>query len=136
MSVPNTNSGRPKMKETVLRGTKNYKGCVRWVKLAFPSGVYKIERRRPWGWDSYRITKAEYDFMQTPKQGEAVWYYHHYMGTASWWGGEIRHPMPEFNAIADDVLANADQYKFGLHYNSSLVAVVNWMFHAREGMAA
>ena len=125
-----------KMTETVLRGSKGYKGCVRWVKISFPSGIFKIERRRPYGYDSYRITKAEYDFIDTPKKAEAIWAYHHYMGTASWWGGEIRHPMPELNAIADDVLANADQYKRGLHYNSTLVEVVSWMFHDKDKIAA
>ena len=44
--------------------------------------------------------------------------------------------MREYNAIVDDVLANADQYKHGLHYNSSLVDVVSWMFHASDKAAA
>src|SRR5262245_61463895 len=121
-----------KMKETVLHGSKKYKGSVRWVKLAFPSGIYKIERRRPFGWDSYRITKEEYDYIDSAQKANAIHFYHHYMGTASWWGGEIKHPMPKLNAITDDVLANADQYKHGLHYNSSLADVVSWMFHARD----
>lgn len=125
-----------KMTETVLRGSKKYKGNVRWVKIAFPSGIYKIERRRPFGWDSIRITKAEYDFIDSAEKANAIHSYHHFIGTASWWGGEVRHPIPDFNAIADDALMNADQYKHGLHYNSSLVDVVSWMFHERDRRAA
>lgn len=124
------------MSETVLNGKKNYRGSIRWAKLSFSSGIFKVEKRRPFGNESYRITKIEYAFIDSPKKAEKIWAYHHFMACAQWWRGEIRHPIKEFNIIVDDVLSNAVQYKHGLHYNNSLVDVVNWMFYNNERIAS
>lgn len=122
--------------ETVFKNGKHYKGTTRFAKLDFNGKYYKVERRRPFGWDSRTITKHEYDFITNRKRAAQVFGYRYYMGIAAWWGGEIKHPIKDFNTIADEVLSNAESYKSGLHYNDSLVDVVAWMFANYEPQGA
>lgn len=82
-----------KVEETVLRQNARYKGGIRWVKLKIGASVYKVEKRRAFGWDSYSVTKAEYDWIDTPQKAQAMWDFVHMHGTAMWFGGELAHPI-------------------------------------------
>lgn len=126
---------KPKVIETVMPQSKGYKGSVRWCKLQIGNSVFKIERRRPFGWDSYAITRREYDAIKNAKVAQRIFTFRHYMGAACWWGGEIKHPIPEFNQAYQEALMNRESYEKGLHYNSSLVDVVSAMFHLIGGEA-
>ena len=81
------------MQEIRLYQNKNYKGCIRWFKLKIGNGVFKVEKRRPYGYQSYRITPEEFEWITDCKKAEAMWAYYHYYGTASYYGGDIKHPI-------------------------------------------
>jgi len=81
--------------ERVFPTPKGYKGCIRYALLQTKSGVWKVEKRRsrPIPWDSRIITEAEAKWCDSRMKAEKLWVYHNMMGTASWWGGDIIHPM-------------------------------------------
>jgi hypothetical protein len=81
------------MKETVLKQHPKYKGHIRWVKLNLNDKIYKIEKRRHFGWQSYQITKIEYDWIKTAKQAAKMWDFVHYCRTVSWFSGALAHPI-------------------------------------------
>jgi hypothetical protein len=81
------------MLSTELPQGKKYKGSISWFKLKFSDGRCKVEKRRPFGNDSYEIEPDEYEWIKTARQAESMWTFYHYRGTASYFSGEIRHPM-------------------------------------------
>lgn len=80
------------MQEIELPQHKKYKGSIRWFKLYFKSGICKIEKRRPFGNDSYRIPSEDYHWITDAKKAEAIWTFCHYHGTATWYSGQLKHP--------------------------------------------
>ncbi len=81
------------MQETRLQGSRNYKGAIRWFKLKFRDGRCKVEKRRLFGNDSYKITPEEYDWITDARKAREMWDFYHYIGTAYWFSGELKHPM-------------------------------------------
>lgn len=82
-----------KMLETRLPAGPKYKGSVRWFKLKFGDGRVKVEKRRPFGNDSYEIEPEEYEWLATAKQANDLWNFYHYLGTAHHFSGQNKHPM-------------------------------------------
>jgi len=81
------------MEEIRLHQGKHYKGSIRWFKLRLSSGVCKVEKRRPFGSDSKRITQEEFDWITDARRAEKMWGFYHYYNTATWFGGELKHPI-------------------------------------------
>lgn len=82
-----------RVEETVLKQHAKYKGGIRWVKLKIGDSVYKVEKRRAFGWDAKQITANEYNWIDTPQKAQAMWDFVHMHGTAMWFGGELAHPI-------------------------------------------
>lgn len=96
-----------RVQETVLPQHKGYKGQIRWVKLKIGENVFKVEKRRSFGWQSYSITENEYNWIDTAKKAEKMWGFIHFHGTAAWFGGEVSHPMT--GAVYQNEDANAER---------------------------
>lgn len=79
--------------EKLLPTPRGYKGCIRYALIETKSGQWKVEKRRPFGWDAKPITADEAEKCDTRKKAEKLWNYHHMKGTASWWGEQIIHPF-------------------------------------------
>lgn len=82
-----------KLIETVFKNHPKYKGGIRWAKLILAETYYKVEKRRAFGYNSYSITKAEYDWIDSPKKAQDMWHFCDMHGTALWFGGELAHPI-------------------------------------------
>jgi hypothetical protein len=79
--------------EKVFPTPRGYKGCIRYALIKTKDGKYKVEKRRPFGWDSRAISQQEFDLCDTRKKAEKLWDYKNMRGTASWWGKEVIHPF-------------------------------------------
>ena len=79
--------------EKVFPKPRGYKGCIRYALIQTNAGQWKIEKRRPYGWDAKNITPDEAEQCDTRKKAGKLWYYHDMTGTAAWWGEEIVHPF-------------------------------------------
>lgn len=82
-----------KVVEKVFKNHPKYKGGIRWAILNLGDKYYKVEKRRAFGWISFSITKAEYDWIDTPKKAQGMWVFCDMHGTATWFGGELAHPI-------------------------------------------
>ena len=79
---------KEKYQEHVFKRHKKYKGCIKYAKLIIEGKHFKIEKRRPFGWESYTITKEEYDSITNNKIAATIWAWHHF-GIC----GDIKHPL-------------------------------------------
>ena len=79
-----------KVVEKVFKNHPKYKGSIRYAKLIIAGQHHKVEKRRPFGWESYSITKEEHDYINNRKKAEDIWAYHHYGVNAS---DQEKHPL-------------------------------------------
>lgn len=81
--------------EVIFENKKGYKGQLVFAKGITPSGKYFVEKR-PYRNKSYRITKAEYDYIDSRKKAETLCAYYHFGVNASC---DIKHPLTGKTAL-------------------------------------
>lgn len=79
-----------KVHQVVFDNPKKYKGCITYAKLIIAEKYHKIEKRRAFRYDSYGITKEEYDYITSRKKAEKIWAWYHFGVNAS---SDTKHPI-------------------------------------------
>ena len=121
--------------EKVYRRGRSYKGRIRWAKMELSGGRYKVEKRRPFGFDSVSINRAEFHWITSYEKAATIWAYYHF-GI----NGGIVHPLTGKTYHEQWIAENPEQHAKTVETAQAMKQqaaawVENWTERYRGGAA-